>query len=384
MHCKSILSVFLCAATLTACHVGVTTHHDHDEHEHEHEAAEGGAHSGEIVMSPEKAAAAGVATEKVSLSEFHGVIPASGEILPATGSEATVVAPASGVVTFVRPLAEGSTVGGGEALFYITSGHLQDGDPIEKARVAYESAKAEFDRVSALVEDKIVSSREYNAAKSQYETARLSYESLSGEKSSKGVSVKTPLGGNISALLVNQGEYVEVGKPLASVMKGGKLYLRVDVPKRYSRDLASVTSARFRTSYDEKVYDTQALSGRIASKGIATGAESAYIPMTFELSNDGTILSGSFADVWLLTAAQSSAISIPVEAVTEEQSVKFVYVQLDEDCYLKREVKLGSSDGQRVQVLSGLGEGETVVTKGAVHVKLAGAANIIPAHTHNH
>jgi multidrug efflux pump subunit AcrA (membrane-fusion protein) len=59
-------------------------------------------------------------------------------------------------------------------------------------------------------------------------------------------------------------------------------------------------------------------------------------------------------------------------------------VQLDEEGYQRREVTLGGSDGQRVEIKSGLKEGEKVVTKGAIHVKLASASNAIPAHTHEH
>jgi multidrug efflux pump subunit AcrA (membrane-fusion protein) len=59
-------------------------------------------------------------------------------------------------------------------------------------------------------------------------------------------------------------------------------------------------------------------------------------------------------------------------------------VQLDKEGYQRREVTLGGSDGQRVEIKSGLKEGEKVVTKGAIHVKLASASNAIPAHTHEH
>ena len=38
----------------------------------------------------------------------------------------------------------------------------------------------------------------------------------------------------------------------------------------------------------------------------------------------------------------------------------------------------------RTEVLSGVSAGDNVVVKGAYHVKLASASNVIPAHTHNH
>ena len=77
-------------------------------------------------------------------------------------------------------------------------------------------------------------------------------------------------------------------------------------------------------------------------------------------------------------------ISVPLSALTEEQGVKFVYVQMDDECYRKQEVKTGLDDGTHVEILSGLKEGDRLVTEGAIHVKLASASNAIPAHTHNH
>ena len=88
--------------------------------------------------------------------------------------------------------------------------------------------------------------------------------------------------------------------------------------------------------------------------------------------------------MWLLAAEREGVLSLPVEALTEEQGVYFVYVQLDEDCYRKQAVTVGASDGERVEITSGLKDGERVVTRGAIHVKLASASNAIPAHTHNH
>lgn len=42
------------------------------------------------------------------------------------------------------------------------------------------------------------------------------------------------------------------------------------------------------------------------------------------------------------------------------------------------------SDGERVEILSGINPGDKVVTEGAVHVRLAAAGKSIPGHTHNH
>ena len=148
--------------------------------------------------------------------------------------------------------------------------------------------------------------------------------------------------------------------------------------------LRGVSSAHFRTSYNNHVYQLDSLNGRLLSYGKSTDGTSYYIPVTFEFDNRGEVLPGAFAEVWLLSGEREDIISIPRSALTEEQGVKFVYVQLDAECYQKREVKTGADDGARVEILSGLKEGEKLVTQGAIHVKLASASNAIPEHTHNH
>lgn len=357
---------------------------DHEQQEQEMYADESGAHAhaDEIVLPAEKARAAGVVVESVTPGDFRSVIPASGTILPAAGDETLIVAPVSGVVTFLRPLVEGSPVGAGEELFAVSARNLQDGDPIERAAVAYETARKEFERVSSLVAEQIVSQKEYNAAKSNYETARIAYEAVT--RSGKGNIVKSPVGGSLTACLVRTGDYVSTGQPLARMSRNRRLYLRVDVPERYYALLDEVVAARFKPSCSEHFFDTQQLAGRMLAYGRSTSDAPGYVPVTFEMDADKELLQGSFAEVRLLAAARHNVISLPVSALTEEQGIYFVYLQLDEECYRKQEVRPGATDGERVEILSGLKGGERVVTQGAIHVKLASASNMIPAHTHNH
>ena len=82
---------------------------------------------------------------------------------------------------------------------------------------------------------------------------------------------------------------------------------------------------------------------------------------------------------------QIHVITLPLEAISEQQGVKFVYIKLDEECYQKQEVKTGLSDGERIEILSGLEEGQEVVTRGVTQVRLAASASVVPeGHSHSH
>ena len=359
--------------------------HDHSGHSHEGDIhSEGEGSPDEIILSAESAAAAGVKAETIMPGKFRSVLEVSGRIMPAPGNESTVVANVPGVVSFAAPLVEGSRVNEGSPMFTISSSNLQDGDPVQRARIAYETAQKEYERAAKLVEDNIVSRQEYEAAKGRYETARLTYEALAADGSGNGTAVKSPASGYVESCLVKEGDYVSVGTPLATVLSGNSMYLKADVSERYLSRLPGVKSANFRLSYSDKVFSTAGLDGRLLGYGRSTNETNAYIPVTFAINATDDILAGAYAQIWLLSEERDGVISLPVEAITEEQGHNFVYIQLDPTCYKKQEVTLGATDGNRYEILSGLHGGETVVTHGAIHVKLASASNAIPAHSHSH
>lgn len=380
-----ILTGTLCMFLLGACGEHA---HEHGEEGHSHEeemhAGEKAGHSDEIILTPEKAKAAGVEAETVHTGSFRNVIHTSGQILAAQGEEATVVAASSGVVSFSRKVAEGMQVGKGTELLSVSAAHIQDGDPVQKAKVAYEKAKEEYERAQKLVSSQIVSQKDFAALREAYENARLTYEALKPSMSGKGVSVKSPIGGFIKTCLVKEGDYVTVGQPLMTVTQSRRLVLKAEVSERYYAQLSQVVSANFQTPYNNKVYSLENLGGKLLSFGKSSGDASYYVPVTFEFDNRGEMIPGSFVEVYLLSGERNGVLSLPLSALTEEQGVYFVYLKLDEECYKKQEVKLGTSDGSRVEILSGVKDGDTVVTRGAIHVKLASASNAIPAHTHNH
>ena len=355
--------------------------HDH-EHDHEHEAA---ANPGEVVFKEANAKAVGLQTITVTPGAFTQVIRTSGQVLAAQGEESVMVATVPGVVSFGSvPFTDGTAVRKGQAVLSIASNGLSEGDVAVRSKAAYEAAKLEFERMEALVADRIVSAKEFEQAKLNYANAKAAYEAVADKQTAKGVAVVAPLNGYLKNIQVKEGDYVSVGQPLATIAQSNRLMLRADVSERYYSSLPMVQSAHFKTPYDEQVYRLADLRGRLLSYGRASGGDSFFVPVTFEFDNKGAILPGSFVEVYLLTKPLEQVISVPVESLIEEQGLYSVYVRLDADCYRKQPVTLGANNGVEVQILSGLHGGEAVVTKGAHQVKLASASNAIPAHSHHH
>lgn len=362
---------------------GAEHKHEGAEHEHEAESSPAGG-SDEIILPPAKAKAAGVEVSAVEPGIFHQVIKTSGQVLAAQGDESVAVATVAGVVSFRGKVIEGMSVSKGTPLVVLSSKNMADGDPVQRVRVAYEVAKKEYERMKTLVGNKIVSEKDFAQAEQAYENARISYEAVAKNNSASGQAVTSPIGGYVKNLLVKEGDYVTVGQPLVSVTQNRKLFLRADVSEKYYPSLRTIVSANFCTPYNNKVYTLKELEGRMLSYGKVSGENGYYVPVTFEFDNKGDIIPGSFVEVFLLSSPMENVISLPHSALTEEQGSFFIYLQLDEEGYKKQLVSLGANDGESVQILSGVKAGDRVVTKGAYQVKLASAANAIPAHSHEH
>lgn len=357
--------------------------HDHDGHEDGDHDGEGKGHSDEIIFPAAKAKAAGVEVSVITPGEFNEVIPTSGRILSAAGSESTAVATQAGIVRLTKPWSVGMSVGSGTPLFTISNSKLPEGDVAGRAKIEYNRAKAEYERLEKLHSEKLATEQEYRDAKAAYENARLAYEAT-GAGHTGGTTVTAPKGGYVLECMVKDGDYVDVGTPLMTITQNRRLQLQADLPQRYAEALEYITSANFKSGSSDQVYSVRELNGRVVSHGSQAAAGSTFIPVIFEFDNARGVVAGSFAEVYLITVPRPSVMSVPKAALTEDQGVYAVYVQHDEEGYERRVVNIGKSDGRNVEILSGIKPGEKVVTKGAVHVKLASASKAIPGHTHNH
>ena len=324
----------------------------------------------------------------ITSQPFSEIIKTTGEVLPAQGDKMVITANTNGIVTFSGNKAVvGISVRAGEMLFAISGKNLTDGNSethFTQAKVAFEKAKADFDRAQELVKDNIVSQRDFLDSKAIYETEQANYNNLSRNYQSGGQKVVSPISGFVKNILVAEGQYVSVGQPIASVSQNRSLVLKTEVSQKYFSKLPLIASANFKTAYDNKTYSIESMNGKLLSYGKSNDANTLFIPVNSSFDNKGEVVPGSLVDVYLKLQPFDSAIVIPVSALVEEQGVFYAYMQANGESFVKRELTMGGSDGMNVQVLAGVNEGERVVTKGAYQIKLAIASGVIPAHGHAH
>jgi RND family efflux transporter MFP subunit len=337
-----------------------------------------------VTFPADRAKAAGVKVTEVKATPFRQVIRTSGQIMAAPGDEAVAVATVAGIVSFGTRVTEGMPVSQHTTLLTLSSTGIAEGDPVQRARVAFETSKKEYERMKALLPDKIVSEKDFAEARQNYENARISYEALAKNHSGGRQQIAAPISGFVKNILVKEGDYVTVGQPLVEVTQTRTLNLRAEVPEKYYPCLRTIRSANFKTPYDDRVYELDALNGRLLSYGKTAGTASYYVPVTFAFDNRGDLLPGSYVEVFLLSSPVENTIALPRTALVEEQGTFFVYLQDEPDAYRRQEVTLGADNGREVQILKGVKAGDHVATEGAYQIKLASATNAIPPHTHEH
>lgn len=352
-------------------------HDDHDEEDDEiHHSTPG------VALSSHQIEEFGILIDTVIPSGFSYVIPTSGTIEASPADIYNISAKKSGIIVLSEGVSVGSEVKAGEKIGIISPEGVQGGDVSQAALANLNAAKAEYERLKPLHEEKLVTSSVYREAERAYREA----EALAGKSHSGGATaVSSPVGGSIQNLYVKSGDFLEVGTTVATVAKSSRRILKADFPVREMALLPEIVSANFMAEGSERLIKLSDLEGSKISGNGTMASENGYIPVFFSFNGDSFISPGGFAQVYLIGRERPDVISVPRSALLEIQGNKYLYVALDDNSFEKRLVKTGATDGERVEILEGLKAGERIASKGASVIRMAEISAIAPpAHTHNH
>lgn len=337
-----------------------------------------------VAFTKEMSWKTGFSTEVCKKEQFGQVIKTMAQIEPAQGEERVIVAKNSGIVSIpFGDMVEGKSVSSGQTLLYVEGGELVDNNLAVRYREAesqYELAKREYERKLTLAEDNIVTESELLQAKSEYETAESIFNNLKKNCSGNRRAVTASISGYVKQLMVAGGEYVEEGRAIMTISQNKNLFIRAEIPSKYYPYLGDISAAHFKKMNDEKIYTLEELDGSLVSYSRFVNTETPVVSTLFRVKNIADLLPGSFIEMYIRTRGQEEVLTIPNESLIEEMGNFFVYLQLTPVLFEKREVETGRKDGLRTEIIRGLSEGDRVVARGAVLVKLAQASGSIDPH----
>lgn len=260
----------------------------------------------------------------------------------------------------------------------------EDVAEVRSARVALELADKQLRRFERLVETGDVSRSSYDIQKAQrdqlqqqydvaltqarqnyaaIETARAAVSSAKTqiESSRKAIAdavVTAPFSGYVSDRPADLGEYVTTSSKIATIVRTNPLLVRIDVPEQ------EITAIREGQSVSVTVsaYPDRSFNGYVHHVAPSVTPNSRTLTVEARVENgDGLLKPGQFATVRILMPQSSPAMLVPARAVRTEAGTNFVFVIKDGRTE-KRIVQLGQTEGDMVEIKTGLSAEEQVAT----------------------
>lgn len=366
-------------------HASECEHNHHHESDHEHEEVV----SNTVAFSHEQMEKVDFEIMKVENQPICQIIKTTARVMPAQNDVKIITAATDGIVEFAKEnLVEGLDLKKGMAIFTINNGQMAQGNLSvlqEEIKADYNRAKSNYERKKLLFADKIVSENDLQVAEAEYIKAKKAYDNMSDNFANGKQIIKASASGYVKDIFVENGSYVNAGQELMTICVSDKLYLKADLQSKYFSVLKNIVSANVKAASINKVYTLEELNGKLLSYGKSTSYDNPLIPVTFEIDDNGEFVSGSFTELYIMTKEENEGIMVPNSALVEEMGRYFVFVQVDHELFEKRAVVVGVSDGLNTQIVSGLEPNETIVSKGAIYIKLAqGSGKLDPHAGHVH
>ncbi len=169
--------------------------------------------------------------------------------------------------------------------------------------------------------------------------------------------ITAPISGLVTAKQADVGTLAAPGAPLLTIEDGNNFRLEAAVEESRIRDVRlhqSVTVLIDALGGEE-------LSGRVVEIAPATDPSSRSYTVRIELPSRSLLRSGLFGRA-RFTAGGRKTITIPPQSIVQRGQLTGVYVIDSSGIARLRLITLGKATGERVEVLSGLSDGDRVVT----------------------
>jgi membrane fusion protein, heavy metal efflux system len=177
------------------------------------------------------------------------------------------------------------------------------------------------------------------------------------------ITIKAPIAGTIADRDVTLGQSSEdAGAVLMTIVDNRTVLATANI---YEKDLSQVSPGQ-RVRITVASLPDQIFEGQITTVGSVVDGETRVVPVQAELDNaQGTLKPGMFASLEVLTESTPQAVmAIPQAALVDANGQTLVFVR-NGNAFEPVEVTLGRTAGDQVEVLSGLFEGDEVVTQRA-------------------
>ncbi|HEX2867410.1 MAG TPA: efflux RND transporter periplasmic adaptor subunit [Ignavibacteriales bacterium] len=226
------------------------------------------------------------------------------------------------------------------------------------ARVNFEKAKKDLQRMEALFKEKNISDSDLENARLAATAAEAQF--IAANRTLNDTKIKAPITGIVADKFINPGTMVGPGFQVANIIDISKLKVKVNVPERDVFRLKTGEAVTLTTD----VYPGTELKGKIET--ISSKSDNAHTyPVEIVLPNNSRtpLKAGMFAQVRFTSITNRQALTIQRGAIVTSIKNPKIYVVENGSAKL-RDIIAGKETNRRVEVLGGLRPGENVVVSG--------------------
>ena len=242
----------------------------------------------------------------------------------------------------------------------------------KNARVQMETAKSGLDRIRGLYENNNVALNEYESAKNKFAAANSDYSAAKKNKDLRQreltyYQLKSPMDGIVVSKDVNENENVSSGQAVVAISSEADIQVVVGVPEKYiSQVKKDISVSIIFSTLPGKLFQ-----GIVTQISYSISAGAIYPVKIFLNRMDKAIRPGMPANVSFAFGhgSQESFFVVPANAVGKDAGGNFIFTvePMEEEgigIVQKKNVEVGQLTDNGFQILSGVREGEFVITSG--------------------
>lgn len=182
--------------------------------------------------------------------------------------------------------------------------------------------------------------------------------------------INSPLKGTVKTRFVKVGEFVRKGDRLAEILEIDRILVKVNIPEQ------EILQIKIGQKVDITLYilGNKIFEGQVKKIGLEADASNRTFPVQIEVDNrERELRPGMLARVTFTQRVDKDQVVVPRHTIMERDTGRIVYV-VDNGKAFQREVSIGISQREKVQILMGLNKGEQLVVEG--HTKLTDGEEI--------
>lgn len=297
-------------------------------------------------------------------SPLNAEIEVPGTIL---ANETTEIHPeVSGRVVQLN-IREGSFVAQGTLLTKLYDGDLQA--QARKLAVQLKIAEQTENRQSQLLKIQGISQQEYDLSLLQVNNLKADLDIIN--EAIRKTEIRAPFSGKLGLKNISPGAYVTPATIITTLSQVNQLKLQFNIPEKYGWQLKSGQPVQFSVDGSDKTFTANVLATEVKmDENTRSLAVRAVIK-----NSDPVLIPGVFAKVKIVLGKNEKAILIPTIVVQPQGRRKQVYLYKGGKSE-PVDITTGIRDSARVQVLTGLNAGDTVITTGLLFLRPGGEVKL--------